>query len=65
VLGDERAAKSLAMMLADDVAGVRAAALDAMAQLRGPAAVDAAADCARLLSDAVPHVRIAARWRAW
>jgi len=59
-LGDERAAKSLETMLRDDVAGVRAAALDAMAQLRGPGPVDAAADCARLLSDAVPHVRIAA-----
>ena len=58
-LGDGRAAESLETMLGDDVAGVRAAALDAMAQLRGPGAVDAA-DCARLLSDAVPHVRIAA-----
>ena len=59
-LTDAAAADSLRMMLKDDVAGVRAAALDALAKLGEGAGEDAGADCARVLSDPVPHVRIAA-----
>ena len=59
-LGDPRAAEWLRTMLDDDVAGVRGAALDALAKL-GPGVVDGdGADCARLLADPAPHVRIAA-----
>jgi HEAT repeat protein len=57
-LGDKRAAAHLRTKLEDDVAGVRAAALDALARLGDGTSVGA--DCARLLTDAVPHVRIAA-----
>ena len=57
-VGDQRAAAQLRMVLEDGVAGVRAAALEALAQLGDGAEVGA--DCARLLSDPVAHVRIAA-----
>ncbi len=57
-LGDRRAVAHLRTKLDDDVAGVRAAALDALAQLGDGTTVGA--DCARLLTDPVPHVRIAA-----
>ena len=57
-LGGERAVAHLRTKLDDDVAGVRAAALDALAQLGDATGVGA--DCARLLSDPVPHVRISA-----
>ena len=57
-LGDRRAVAHLRTKLDDDVAGVRAAALDALAQLGDGTSVGA--DCARLLTDPVPHVRIAA-----
>lgn len=59
-LADARAADSLRTTLKDDVAGVRAAALGALAKLADWGAEDAGADCARLLSDPVPHVRVAA-----
>jgi HEAT repeat protein len=57
-LGEKRVAADLRGKLDDDVAGVRAAALDALAQLGDGASVGA--DCARLLSDPVAHVRISA-----
>jgi HEAT repeat protein len=57
-LGDKRAAAQLRIALGDDVAGVRAAALDALAQVGD--GTEVGADCARLLSDPVAHVRIAA-----
>ncbi len=59
-LADGRAADSLRMALKDDVAGVRAAALDALAGLGERAGEGAGAGCARLLSDPVSHVRVAA-----
>ena len=58
-LGDPRAAERLRTMLDDDVAGVRGAALDALTKL-GPRVDGDGADCARLLADPAPHVRIAA-----
>ena len=58
VLGDQRAAAQVRIALEDNVAGVRTAALEALAQLGDGCAVGA--DCAQLLTDAVPHVRIAA-----
>ena len=58
-LGDPRAGEWLRTMLDDDVAGVRGAALDALAKL-GPRVDGDGADCARLLADPAPHVRIAA-----
>jgi len=57
-LGDRRAVAHVRTKLNDDVAGVRAAALDALAQLGDGTSVGA--DCARLLTDPMPHVRIAA-----
>lgn len=57
-LGDRRSAGSLRAALADPIAGVRAAALGALAQLGADA--DAAGDCADLLSDSDSQVRIAA-----
>jgi HEAT repeat protein len=57
-LGDRRAVVHLHAKLEDDVAGVRAAALDALAQLGDGTSIGA--DCARLLTDPVAHVRIAA-----
>ncbi len=59
-LGNKRAAESLRTMLDDEVAGVRAAALDAVVRLGQHAGAGASADCARLLSDPAPYVRIAA-----
>ena len=59
-LGDERAVGPLRPMLGDEVGGVRAAALEALAKLGEGAGADVGGDCARLLSDPVPHVRIAA-----
>jgi HEAT repeat protein len=58
-LGDPRAGECLRTMLDDDVGGVRGAALDALARL-GPRVDGDGADCARLLADPAPHVRIAA-----
>jgi len=58
VLRGPRAAGALRAALDDEIAGVRVAALCALAQI-GPD-TDAAGDCARLLSDANSHVRIAA-----
>jgi HEAT repeat protein len=60
VVADRESAESLRRGIDDDVAGVRAEALDAMARLGGRAPTCAGPDCARLLSDPVPHVRIAA-----
>jgi HEAT repeat protein len=60
VAGDRAAVEFLRRGLHDDVAGVRAEALDALAQLGRPVGSLASADCARLVSDPVPHVRIAA-----
>jgi HEAT repeat protein len=60
VLGDPRAVEPLRTMLDDDVAGVRSAALDALAKLAPHVGPDAGRDCARLLADPVAHVRIAA-----
>ena len=57
-LGDRRAVAHVRTKLDDEVAGVRAAALDALAQLGDGTSVGA--DCARLLTDPMPHVRIAA-----
>jgi len=59
-LRDERAVQALRAALDDDVAGVRAGALGALAQLAGGAGIPSGADCARLVSDPVPHVRVAA-----
>jgi HEAT repeat protein len=58
VLRDPRAAGALREVLKDKLAGVRKAALGALAEL-GPNAESADA-CAQLLSDPDPHVRIAA-----
>jgi len=57
-LADARAAFMLRIALQDAVAGVRVAALEALAQIAG--ATDEAGDCARLLSDPNPQVRVAA-----
>jgi HEAT repeat protein len=57
-LGDARAAQALGGALHDPIAGVRVAALGALADI-GPD-TGAAEDCARLLSDPDAHVRIAA-----
>lgn len=57
-LGDQRAATHLRTALDDEVAGVRAAALDALAKLG--AGTNVGTDCALLLTDPVPQVRIAA-----
>ncbi len=57
-VGDRRAVAHVRTKLDDEVAGVRAAALDALAQLGDGTSVGA--DCARLLTDPMPHVRIAA-----
>ncbi len=57
-LGDQRAAGPLCAALRDAIAGVRIAALDALVQVRAPE--DAAAACARLLTDPNPQVRVAA-----
>ncbi|HUA02319.1 MAG TPA: HEAT repeat domain-containing protein [Solirubrobacteraceae bacterium] len=57
---DGRAVEALRGVLDDDVAGVRAAALDALAHVGGNVSVGTANDCARLLSDPVPLVRVAA-----
>jgi len=59
-LGDPRTAEPLRTTLEDGVAGVRSAALDALARLGPRAGADAGAACARLLADPVAHVRIAA-----
>ena len=58
VLADRRGVAPLCRTLDDDVGGVRAAALAALARL-GPEA-DTAEACGRLLSDPEAHVRIAA-----
>ena len=58
VLRDGRAAGPLRGALADEIAGVRAAALDALAQLGQDD--ETAACCATLLGDADVHVRIEA-----
>jgi HEAT repeat protein len=55
---DARATFMLRIALHDAVAGVRVAALDALAQIGR--ATDEAAACARLLADTNPHVRVAA-----
>lgn len=57
-LGERRATDALRGALRDPVAGVRSAALASLGEL-GPA-LDCANDCARLLSDSSPHVRITA-----
>ncbi len=59
-LADRRAVQQLRAALDDDVGGVRAAALDALAQLGEDGGAGIGADCARLVSDPIPHVRIAA-----
>ena len=59
-LADRRAVQQLRAALDDDVGGVRAAALDALAQLGEDGGASIGADCARLVSDPIPHVRIAA-----
>lgn len=58
-LRDARATDALGAALTDEIAGVRRAALNALAQI-GPPAAAAASGCARLLSDADASVRIAA-----
>jgi HEAT repeat protein len=60
VVADGESVESLRREMDDDVAGVRAEALDALARLGGRAASCTGSDCARLLSDPVPQVRIAA-----
>ena len=57
-LADQSAVGPLCAALADEIAGVRVAALDALVQVRAPA--DAAAQCAHLLADSNPQVRVAA-----
>ncbi len=57
-LADARATFMLRIALQDAIAGVRVAALDALAQI-GPA-TDEAGACARLLPDPNPQVRVAA-----
>ena len=57
-LADPRAADALRSTLLDDIAGVRTAALDALAQLGADA--DTAGACAPLLSDPDAQVRISA-----
>ncbi|HTX12626.1 MAG TPA: HEAT repeat domain-containing protein [Solirubrobacteraceae bacterium] len=59
-LADAHAVEPLRAALDDQVGGVRAAALDALAQVGPGAGAGIGADCARLVSDPVPHVRIAA-----
>jgi HEAT repeat protein len=70
MLAPDRARAALRGALGDHVAGVRAAALDALAQLGAPSRTDSVEqraaelglgrDCARLLADEHAHVRIAA-----
>lgn len=57
-LGDPRGIGPLRATLRDEIAGVRVAALDALAEIAG--AGDAATDCARLLADTNAQVRVAA-----
>ena len=59
-IADRQAVESLRHALADDVAGVRAEALDALAQTGEYADANPGLECARLLSDPAAHVRIAA-----
>lgn len=59
-LADRRAVQQLRAALDDDVGGVRAAALDALAQLGEDGGAGIGAECARLVSDPIPHARIAA-----
>jgi HEAT repeat protein len=59
-LTDGRAVQQLRAALDDQVGGVRAAALDALAQLGEDVDASIGADCARLVFDPTPHVRIAA-----
>jgi HEAT repeat protein len=59
-IADRQAVESLRRALADDVAGVRAEALDALAQIGERADANPGLECARLLTDPAPHVRIAA-----
>ena len=59
-VADRESVESLRRGLDDDVAGVRAQALDALARIGGQAGTCASADCARLLADPAPYVRIAA-----
>ena len=58
VLGDRRGIDALRSVLDDPIAGVRAAALDALVKLRPPD--DVAVECATLLADPDAQVRIAA-----
>jgi HEAT repeat protein len=57
-IGDRRAADALRAAVHDSVAGVRVAVLDALGQL-GPSETSAS-ECAPLLADPDPHVRLAA-----
>ena len=58
--GDRAAVEWLRRELRDDVAGVRAEALDALAQLGTRPGARTSADCAQLVYDPVPQVRVAA-----
>jgi HEAT repeat protein len=55
---DPRAIPPLCASLADQIAGVRVAAIDALVRIGAPVGV--ADQCARLLADANPQVRVAA-----
>jgi HEAT repeat protein len=57
-LSDPRGGEPLRKTLQDEIAGVRVAALEALAQIGGSS--ELASDCARLLADPNAHVRIAA-----
>ena len=59
-LRELRAVNPLRAALADEIAGVRMAVLGALGEIGPGAGADAGDDCARLLSDRDPHVRIAA-----